>query len=526
HCILPFSTDVYRDESIASSVSSEDAKATVKEFDRLLSQAKHIVELDGIYGTGDKGAPKRHRAYQAAAWFLLQQSDVIIAGYQKEERGLPGGTEESVKEALLSGIPVVWIDTGAKPDSEGLLPIRVLKSSWDLENPSSSDWLDEVSGLVEKLVELPGDEGPKAMREEAIESMQEFYGDTQTPKSYRKMVWKYFLKLTGGASSMRPAKALEVEPIESHRRRASSLSRHYTSQYRGAFVINFLLLIVVVMLAAGFELVSTGNSPIWLALLKLAIILYIYWNSFSANSRKWHRRGIDFRVLTEFLRSSNYLSPLGVATPSARLPVQYGINGLQHDWSQWLFRSIVRAEPIVTTDKGSSRVMALDKKALDQARNGVVEYWVDSQIEHHRETAKSMSKMFGRLEGLSRWLIRLMLVAVIGQAAVEVYYQVSDVDSEGAIWRWLVFIGAVAPAAVASFAGILYQSEARRLTDRSAALARELEQWNQRLIKAPAQPHGCDSWALAQNALLIAQLVADEVADWHLFNQPHEVGVT
>lgn len=526
HAVLPFTAEVFRDQSIASSLADAvESSRACQRFDELLSRAEQTVELDGVYAEGDAGKAARHRAYRAAAWFVLQQSDVMIAAFGRDVEGSAGGTFETVKACLRAQVPVVWLDLAAEADAEGLLPVRVLLRPRDLEQPTAT--IDSVDGwrkLVRGLVCLPGDgEGGEPIDDQARHAMRGFYGGKVPRVTYRNRLWKLFMKAVGGGSS-KPAPALPVEPYETYRRRAAALSGNYTNRYRGAFLINFLLLALLVVVVSGFELLGdSGRTPVWLALLKFAMILFIYWNAFFANSRRWHRQGMDFRLMAELLRSSNYLAPLGVASPRSRLPVHYSLNELRHSWALWLFRSIVRAEPIVATKDDEPERAVLAGVSLDAARDGITDYWLHGQIVHHRVTASTMGRVFDRLEGVAKWLIRLMLIAVLAQAALEIIREVKGLETGGGTWQLLVFIGAVAPAVVASCAGIVYQSEARRLSDRSLAMATQLEEWRKNLHHAAPNPHGCDSWLLARDALSIAQVIADEVADWHMLNQPHEV---
>ncbi|MEM9481719.1 MAG: hypothetical protein AAGA58_18875, partial [Verrucomicrobiota bacterium] len=517
HAILPFDRSTYRDQSIRSSLPDAGGELAAEKLDQLLERADHIVSLDGVYAEGEAGRVKRHRAYRAAAWFLLQQSDLLIAAFDSRERELPGGTVETVGQALLADIPVLAIDLADTDKDADELPIRILRKPRDFDHAKAGNWQEDTAVLVKQLVALPDPSGSnkseegKAMQEEAMRSMREFYAESKARNSYRNRLWKLFMRVIGGGSS-KPAPAKPIEPFESHRKRAGALSGFYTNRYRGAFLINFILLVVVVVVATGFEsLGSSGRTPIWLALVKLGIILFIYWNAFFANSRQWHRKGIDFRVLSELLRSSNYLAPIGVATPNSRLPVHYSLNELSHSWSQWLFRSIVRAAPIVLRPEGFQREVSLTESELATAREGVADYWLQGQIDHHRANAGSMGRVFSRLEKVGLGFIRLMLIAVIAQAALEIYRDATDSETGGALWGWLVFIGAVAPAIVASCAGVVYQSESRRLADRSAAMAGQLEEWKSNLLDFEPHPHGCDSWTLARDVLAIAQVMADEV---------------
>ena len=91
-----------------------------------------MVELDGRYDEGAAGEPARQRAYRSASWFLLQQCDLLIAAFDPDQPGAPGGTEETVKHALYAGIPVLWIDLGAESDTSQL-PVRILTRRRDLD---------------------------------------------------------------------------------------------------------------------------------------------------------------------------------------------------------------------------------------------------------------------------------------------------------------------------------------------------------------------------------------------------------
>jgi hypothetical protein len=78
-------------------------EASRAEFEKLLARACDVIDLDG--------APEqRPRAYEAAGFFMLANSDVLIAIWDGQPAAGIGGTEEIVTRAVADGLLVIWIE--------------------------------------------------------------------------------------------------------------------------------------------------------------------------------------------------------------------------------------------------------------------------------------------------------------------------------------------------------------------------------------------------------------------------------
>ena len=149
-----------------------------------------------------------------------------------------------------------------------------------------------------------------------------------------------------------------------------------------------------------------------------------------------------------------------------------------------------------------------------------------------------MSKMYRDTEKWSRWLTLSVIAAVTLDVLIlaaefcsllphawESFFSVAT--------PWLVFLAALLPAAVASLNGVRFQSECRRLADRSAVVRsilgghggshesggwmREAQRLLQQIVNAEMEPvSNPGSWNV-EVMLLCEQIASDltqEVAEW------------
>jgi hypothetical protein len=99
--VIPFAVETYR-RSRPDSFQGE--------FDRQLASCAWVLELDGIYekpvSDTTEAKKRRARVYRAQSSFLLRQSDILIAAANPDRPSKPGGTLETVREALAFGLPI------------------------------------------------------------------------------------------------------------------------------------------------------------------------------------------------------------------------------------------------------------------------------------------------------------------------------------------------------------------------------------------------------------------------------------
>jgi hypothetical protein len=129
--VLPFDVETYRRSR------PETFRA---EFDRQIARCEWVLALDAHYdkpteaelaAIADTDARqqrskladlRRARGYRAQSAFLLRQSDLLIAAADPTAPGKAGGTLETVREAQVFELPVVFIHTGAGAVIEATIP--------------------------------------------------------------------------------------------------------------------------------------------------------------------------------------------------------------------------------------------------------------------------------------------------------------------------------------------------------------------------------------------------------------------
>lgn len=284
---------------------------------------------------------------------------------------------------------------------------------------------------------------------------------------------------------------------------------------------------------------SHGSFGIWLllglALVKLALVLAIYLNTRSANRRAWNEKAIDCRYLAERLRASFYLPRLGSFLPPAASQPQFASRVLRQSSIDWLLDAITRSvspreidvlvdqQPTEgTAPKRRLRVRPADALALIQSG------WLDGQVAYHSNNTLTMNRMSAALDVLSRRLNVIVIVLVCLDVSILVCdlfnLLPSLIETFHHAAPFLVFSTAVLPAAVAGLNGIRFQSECRRLADRSFVMTRLLQRnvdQSQTLADKIARQKDngetdLGSWTpdVLRLAEAIARDMVEEVAEW------------
>lgn len=572
--VLPFDAATYR------ASRPPDARAT---FDEQLAACCYVVELDGRYVEGDPGQVPRARAYRAQSEVLLRQIDLLVAVHDARAKGRPGGTLETVRAALAFELPVLWIDpTGrntriVEPGSEAA---RLLELADVASVAGDDDWTQPLERWITKIVadpdlapapRAPGSRVRSIPTRPDLELLDEYFAAESVPPrgadgkqrtSLRSRCWTGFERRFRHKPEPRPDPKLE--PFATFRARATSLNYHYSGLYRGAFLLNYGLAVVTVLLAGLALLLAVGHGAagdqahaapkldpftgalVSLGIAKLALLLFIARNTHQANHERWNDRAVDYRYLAERLRTMFHLPHAGSFQPPAAAAPTYSTSAIRQSAVDWLFDALVRSASATALANlsrargGDGKTLRIDPTAvLDHLR----EHWIGNQILFHD---RSSDTMHGLHEWCERWVRRLNLVVVwavvldlvVLAAAVALgASEVHDTDAHALLARccdfaerahaatpWLLLAAVVLPAAVASLNGFGFQAECRRLADRSA-VARELlldhEQGTNDLAAeivtaraAPADDPGAFSADVLRLAEHCARDLVEEVADW------------
>ena len=526
--VLPFSPEVYRQSR---------PMAFQPRFDELLSECAWVIALDGIY---DKPQPdtrlakrRRARAYRSQSALLLRQSDLLIAAADPEDESRAGGTLETVREALAFDLPVIFIHTGKSSGAEAiyliepedLLPNVLAETAPSIEQMTRrlEDWVTLLTADPD-LGTAAGTPHAEQARKHGEEVLREFFDDMESPgraeahllTKWRKGAWTWFEGLFKQGSRAKSDPPLE--PYATYRRRATSLNYHYTGLYRGAFIMNYVVAITAVILAAisltllgtaahtplaeevasilktkGLEPKDVAVNPqpkpwlvpvlIALAAGKIGLLFFIFFNTRSANKQRWNDRAIDTRYLAERLRAMFYLPLAASQQPPAAAPPQFASRAVRQSAVDWLFDAIVRsvspaelaaAQPTqIPSHDGTSSVL-IRHLLTPQPRETIAlvrDSWINHQACYHDGNMKTMHAMH---HGLERWqkVLGWAVIAIVGFDLALLCFKVCHGPEPLYTFAklatpWLIAASAILPAVVAAISGIRFQSECQALAERS-----------------------------------------------------------
>jgi hypothetical protein len=524
--VLPFGIETYR------KTRPEGFQA---EFDRQLASCAWVLALDGIYEKPDPDTAsaknRRARAYRAQSAFLLRHSDLLIAAANPDEPGKAGGTLETVREALIFDLPVVFIHTGTGAvhliEPQGYLPSALAETA-----PSAADREKTLCGWVTQLTtaaesELnPGESDHNARSQQGERLLDEYFNHAAMPprdaggkrkSTYRERVWTWFEAWF--RSGPNPKSDPPLPPYDAYRRRATDLNYHYGGLYRGGFLLNYALAVVAVTLAAGsLALLAIAKHrelpwllPMLLAfgVVKVGILIFITINTSRARREEWNDRAVDCRYLAERLRGMFYLPRAGSHQPPTASPPQFASRAVRQSAVDWLFDALVRAVSpaemphaklveIGTYDgRGVLRVKHLLTFEPGEAMAAVRDKWIGEQTNYHERNALTMhalddwAEKTGESLSVAVVLIVLLDFLLIGGELLNWLPERVEMWAE-LVTPVLVFVSAVLPAAVATLNGIRFQSECQRLAERSKVFRVIL---HGRANAKPGDPQG--RWQLA-----------------------------
>ena len=557
--VLPFDLASYR----ASRPESFHAQ-----FDEQAARCAYILTLDGVY---DKPVPDtkvaakgRSRAYRSQSAFLLRQTDVLVAAADPGAHGGAGGTMETAHAALQFDLPVifvhaatgqVWLIAPGENLGWALAETEPDPRKWQVTLRS---WIRNVvtgTGTEYALQSNPTDEPDPQRQHHGEVLLKEFLLNEKVPvfkperdgklkrkQTFRERLWTWCEERFQPRGATRPESDPPLALFAQWRTRASELNRHYSGLYRGAFVLNYVLGVVAVFLAAfslailaGARLTSgtaetesqqspvseepqaaalkqappaaalpQGQAaeksadaatalPVWLVvelailgLCKLVILVCILVNTNQANRGDWPDKAVDYRYLSERLRTMFYLPRIGSFQPPAVIVPQFETRAVRQSAVDWLFDAIVRSsspadlpgarnESIIAADgsaRGNALVIRLDPAGV---LKDVRDCWVYQQSVYHDRAARTMERMFRFTEGCGSVLSNAVVACVLVDLVLLVTERrrlLPDRWEQTAlvVTIFSLFCTALLPAAVASLNAIRFQSECHRLAERSAIM--------------------------------------------------------
>lgn len=490
-CALPFGRGEYERD-----FTDDDSFGKYK---ILLGKATSVLELGGSRATSDL----ENEAYQTAGRMVLAQSDVLIAIWDGEEEKGKGGTGQMVRESLINEIPVVWISSlspheirvlmggeyeGFKEASLRELELRlkrVLKPQYPMKPDLSRAYFEEKQPTWTWgfLFEIFCDIFSGEKVETGGSRVRDFYEETE--EEWRKE-WDSCPEFPQSVKDQINEKFLV------HYAWADKLANYYSNIYRSSFTANYLMAAFAVLFALLIPTVKKFET-LWI-LCELTLIVLIIMITAVGNLKHWHERWIDYRLLSEQLRQLRFLTPLGLTTPSFRVPAHDTYGDPRNTWVNWHFRAIVREAGMVGA--------TIDGQYLASYGDFLSKQEITGQIGYHKRNSPRFRRINHSLHIIGMGLFALTFVTTF----IHLFYHAD----------WLILCSAFFPALGAAIYGIRTQGEFDQLAKRSDAMSAHLENLRDELDRRDFVPSYKLIGSIAENT---AEVMSSETLDWRIVFQ-------
>jgi hypothetical protein len=516
-CPLPFARDEY-----AHDFKDE---ASRREFETYLSYARSVLELDGRRDAED-------RAYEAASLLTLAHSDIVVALWDGQPSKGRGGTADTVRHAVESGLPVIWFDEfGQGPRLLFAGGISRVSDPADLARRAETLTSDHLAALLTETFAPPARDRPGA-EGEARRRLKQFLSEHER----RLNLWLWYpllIRVLGGrrlrATDLLPAEyqaAVDAEwtdywrtvaPLEDpptgvrsvvapRYAWADKLSVYFAQAYRGSYVSNFTLSAITVCLSLATVFSALlGGKPLFV-ITELILVATILVNSSLGARRNWHERWLDYRQLAEQLRHMRMLIFTGIPLFDASKAHIRGGAEPGPMWIDWYTRATARelVPPSRPVDQSYLRTAAQVIGAIE----------VEPQRDWHRGNSRIMERVAHRLHLAGTALFfttGCITVAELIVIAIHRAHLVPDFEVfEHPFAEAATFFCAVLPALGAAISGIRVQADFEDVSERSHGMARHLDG----IAKTLRDRRELDFSFVSNLAQSAAEVMLTDIADW------------
>lgn len=558
-CPMPFPRAEFENDFKPPQSLSPDS---LDQFRELLEQAatgRRLVtfEMDG--SRQDEAA-----AYRATGRVVLNQSDVLFAVWDGKPAAGVGGTVETLHEAVLYNVPVVWIDA-LEPERWQLLKTTKELERKELERDQAMRGHSENMKPESRCVPTPRPTDVADLRNEVQKVLHpqssanvgslahlgpskdqttlEAYLQESRPSQNWGVLWKPFRDFFGDWKFK--FQQLKIAPFEAtiedqwkkveaktgfgawidrqlldYYAWSDKLADYYADAYRSSFIAAFLFggfAVLFALLASPITRMNPASDEFrfwdsFFVALELATILFIFWVISHGRRKIWHGCWLNYRLVAELVRHIRFLMPLGGGRPFPRVSPHLGAYGNpEHTWMYWYVRAIERQVGLPPA--------VVDAKYLTGYTAFLAEM-IDGQLDFHRTTERRSVNIDRRLKTASELLLVGTLVACILHFLLDMPLGLHG--HFGFLRSPLIVCAAVFPAFGAALAAIRDQGEFHRLSMRCRAMVERLLKFKEELseIQARTAANGSALPATSASLIEVAQgvihLMVDEVLDWRI----------
>lgn len=399
HALLPMPLDMYL---------ADFDEASRKDLRTLLADPRvHTTELELPPGmdraAASRHGPERDALYVALAERLQVGTSILLALWDGEDLGLPGGTGDTVLRYL--GLiedkgrrkpQALALPAATAPAMDGERPVFWLRT----RRPGSPSAHTETAGFLgiahDGEVVVTGRQLPLSLAAE-LDRLVDYASDSAAHGDPGGHAWGLSLE---EAIALRPAAAESLRRMDYEYRRADQLAIYH--QQRSDRLFRAFSLMAALM---GFLfLVYAKLSPGKVFLAGYIVLFGAGFLLFSVASRNgWFSRHLMYRAIAESLRTRFYLTvagiePRGVAQHLMTLLGVRRIPGFS--WIGLVLRACAPMQIGTAPDP-------------DACLEWVRKSWIDDQHRYFERKAHAMHRAHHRLERFKAVILAVMAIAIV-----------------------------------------------------------------------------------------------------------------
>ncbi len=399
HALLPMPLDMYLgdfDEASRSELLAmlADPRVTRTELELPEGIDRETASVPGW---------ARDALYVALAERLRRGASLLLAVWDGEDRGLPGGTGDTV----LRFLGLVTNETARAPRRLGLQPAT--EDVAEGERPVF--WLrarrrgsaTESTGVAGFLgitddgdVAVVGRGFPKGLEEE-LETLVDYARDAARHVDPGSHPWGL---VSDDALALRPDAESALRLIDREYRRADLLAVHHQQRSDRLFKAFSMMAATMGLLFLAYAKLYPGKVFLagYLALFIAGIGLYAI-----ARRRGWFSRHLMYRAIAESLRTRFYLSVAGIPSRGVEQHLMrlLGVRRIAgFSWIGHILRATTPFELGATSDPG---------RCMDWVRKA----WLEDQHRYFERKAHALHHAHERLERFKIWVLCSMVIAIV-----------------------------------------------------------------------------------------------------------------
>jgi len=366
----------------------------------------------------------RKDAFKKAGQYIVNHCDVLIAVWDGEKSKGIGGTFEIIDYAISKKRPVIIIST----------------------NPPNNIELETGYGL----------------NCNALKDIEQFNAIDLSPailESYSNNMYKKLFQNKEGECLPESSKEIVRDIILPYYVKISYQAKKYQKRYMPSGVLLFACsAIAVSSVLVGILYHPVLLSAFFIEFLCLLSILTIY-----LFSQKLRKNWLEYRFLTERMRTACYFAATNTEIPSIILPPYMGVAHNCNDWMIMVFNELWGRTPKMT---------GIQDNQLACCRDYIAKNWIDDQKNHHSE---KRIKLLSVNKGYVYFGWAIYLIALVTSSIHIIQNMSAEIAFSHMFENLLIFLAIALPAIGAAVMGTHKHGEYERLEGRSGNMTKAIE---------------------------------------------------